>query len=498
MLHSLFFENAKMHGDRCALNVSGEAYSYADLEAAALNVSRYLQSAGAEPGMRICIFAPKDFWGYSAVLGVLHAGCTYIPLEPTYPAPRLQMILERAKPKFFLVPDKIPDDLSAPANCNIVNREDFGDPREYDLSVVKEQASDGSALAYILFTSGSTGVPKGVMITHDNAEAFVSWGRKYFSVTPDDKMSGHSDLTFDLSVFDAFVAFSAGASLIPVLDMMDRASPGTFIRDNKISIWFSVPSVMSSMSALDQVSAEFLSGLRFMAFCGEPLRPSVVSMLRDACPDLRIANLYGPTEATVACSAYEIEMPLGISKQGVPIGWVTEGTGIFVWHADGRIANLGQTGEVYIYGDQVGPGYFLNEEETNKRFQDDPRGVPGKCFVTGDLAIVGEFGPVFTARKDSQIKHRGYRIELGDVEHAMASLPGVIECVAGLIPDGKGGESFIGFVRHNDKDIKPSVLMKGMNKIVPSYMVPTRIKLVDDFPRTANNKIDRKRLSELG
>lgn len=498
MLHSRFFDNARAHPGRTALSVSGTKHSYGELAAAALNISRHLQALGAEPRSRICILAPKNFWGYAAVLGVLHAGCTYVPLEPTYPAPRLQMILERAEPKFFLVEESVPDDLKAPGSCEIISYAQFGDPATHDLSAVSDRADDPGALAYILFTSGSTGVPKGVMITHSNAKSFVTWGGEYFSAGPEDIMSGHSDLTFDLSVFDAFVAFSAGACLVPVLDMMDRASPGTFIKDNKISIWFSVPSVISSMSALGQIGEEFLSGLRFMAFCGEPLRPSVVEMLREACPDLRIANLYGPTEATVACSAYEIEMPLGISKEGVPIGWTTNETGIFVWHEDGRVAGPGESGEVFIYGDQVGPGYFRNAEETAKRFKDDPRGKPGKCFVTGDLAIVGEFGPVFTARKDSQIKHRGYRIELGDVEHAMASLPGVIECAAGLVPDGKGGDKFMGFVRHHDKDIKAKVLMKGMNAIVPSYMVPTRIKLVEDFPRTANNKIDRKRLAELG
>lgn len=493
MLARQFERQVNQNAARPALRIDDRDYTYAQLWTAANALAARLQSRGVGRGDRVCLLLDKSFELYAAVWGVWLAGAAYVPLAPSYPANRLRSIVERARPKMIWHD-------STDAWQRLAIASDGAEPIG-DVAAMSDQAAavdlTSDDLAYVLFTSGSTGTPKGVMVSHGNVTAFVEWARTYFALSADDRLSGHSDLTFDLSVFDTFVAHTSGACLVPVITSLDRTTPGDFIRRHRISVWFSVPSVLSAMTSLgaDTLDAD-LAALRWMAFCGEPLLPAPVRRIMTAAPQLRVANLYGPTEATVACAAHTLAAPPAPNAAAVPFGWRTGGTEVFVWTEGHRVASTGERGEVYIVGDQVGPGYFDDEVETARRFVPDPRGTAMRCFRTGDLATVEAEGPVFNMRLDHQVKFRGWRIELGDIERALAAIPGMVECAAALIRrDGKT-DALAAFVRSAEPTNAPAIL-KQLRAELPEYMIPTHVRIVADFPRTLNSKIDRARLAEL-
>jgi amino acid adenylation domain-containing protein len=499
-LHDGFMEWSRRAPERIAVATGDANVTYGELAGRAVVIARHLLTIGVGRNDRVAILIEKGPALYAAVLATMLAGAAYVPLAPKYPVARLKIILEDAGSKAV-----IHDDMGLAAA--VIDGDDVIqiDIRPFFREIPGSSAADVGSfadnapqdVAYVLFTSGSTGRPKGVMVRHANAVAFVEWAREYFQITADDRLAGHSDLTFDLSVFDTFVALSSGATLVPVVDAVDRTSPGHFIQRNGITVWFSVPAVLSGMQMRNEITAAYLSGLRWMIFCGEALAPGPVRSLRAAMSSLRIANLYGPTEATVACSAFEVG-PVPSDADAIPIGWRTAGTEIFVWHEEGRTAALGEEGEIFIAGDQVALGYLNNPTETAERFVVDPRSPEAGtvCYRTGDVAEVRADGPVFKGRLDLQIKFRGWRIETGDVERELSVLDGVTESAVGVVRREGRPDVFVAFVRQST-DRTPSELLNLLKARIPDYMMPTHVRVIDDFPRTLNGKIDRKRLSEL-
>ncbi|WP_162181412.1 amino acid adenylation domain-containing protein [Thalassospira australica] len=497
-LHQPFFATAALHPNRTALSINGRDYCYAELASAAFGFASFLQSRNIEQGARIGLHLEKGLYLYAAILGTLLTGNSYIPLAPSYPTERLNLIVEQAQLSliFFDAEESLAPAFPATTSEVFCDVGTLPLAEEHDVSPV---CIDHDQCAYILFTSGSTGKPKGVMVSHSNATAFVNWATAYCNANMNDRFSGHSDLNFDLSIFDTFVPWKVGAALYPVIEMMDKATPGRFIQVNKITVWFSVPSILSSMSAMSDIQPEKLHTLRWMLFCGEPLLPRPVQALMSVASHIRVANLYGPTEATVACSSHEVSKIPDVSQGSIAIGWQTAGTGIFVWNEiERRVAGLGESGEIYIYGDQVSLGYWNNEAETRARYVPDPRtdNPAYRCYKTGDCAIVGKQGPIFKSRLDNQVKFRGWRVELGDVEHALARHVSIVECAVSIIQREGKPDAMVAFVRVSEK-ISIKVLIHSLKKMLPNYMIPTHVRTIENFPRTVNGKIDRKILPSL-
>lgn len=493
-LHDGFLRSAARHGDRSALRIAGVDHSYADLLDAARRYALALTRAGVGRGDRVGLMLDKSRSLYASILGTLMTGAAYVPLAPNYPVERLRLIIEQAELAAIIRSRHTTVAAGEPwLPASLLASEDIEAADDQPFAAVTVAPDD---VAYVLFTSGSTGTPKGVMVSHRNATAFVGWAADFCALQPGDRLSGHSDLNFDLSVFDVFGAWSRGCCLVPVIEMLDRTTPANFIATNLITIWFSVPSVLSTMMATADLSSERLRTVRFALFCGEPLLPGPVRALMQSIPQARVANLYGPTEATVACSAYELTAPPPPDAESIPIGWRTRGTEVFVWHQDGRVAGVGESGEILIAGDQVALGYWRRDEETRLRFVADPRGSGMRCYRTGDIGLVGEEGPVFKGRLDNQVKFRGWRIELGDIEHHLAAQEGVVECAVAVIRrDGKT-DALAAFVRLSVP--RPAkAIVAGLRGDLPDYMIPTHVRIVADFPRTLNGKIDRKQLGGL-
>ena len=494
-----FVKHAYETPSAIALIVNGEEYTYRQLFSRSCAIIDLLNKEGIKRNCRVGIFIAPGLDMYAAIIGVLISGSAYVPLPCSYPAERLQKIADCADLAAAICGDRIEiKHIRLSDKVKVISTLDISTAKIEDIENYRPILNLDKETAYILFTSGSTGDPKGVVVSHGNVSSFINWANEFVSVTSTDRLSGHSEISFDLSVFDMYVAWSSGACLIPVTESADRSLPSDFISKYNITIWFSVPSVLSGLIMLQQLTRDKFSSLRWMIFCGEPLPCASAGTLMKALPSLKIANLYGPTEATVASSAYVLKDVPGEKELGIPIGWGTKGTGIFVLTEEGRIAEDGDVGEIYIYGDQVAKGYWNNDEETKNRFVSDPRpdSNANVCFKTGDLAIVTSDGPVFKGRADSQIKFRGWRIELGDVENNLNALKEVVECAVVLIKRDEKADALVAFIRgrHN---IRSNEILLRLKDRVPSYMIPTHIRFIDDFPRTRTGKIDRKTLIEL-
>src|SRR5258706_4129479 len=358
-----------------------------------------------------------------------------------------------------------------------------------------------SDFAHILFTSGSTGLPKGVMVTHANVVHFIRWAAPCFAVVPSDRFSQHPPLHFDLSTFDIYGTLWAGAQLHlvpPELNLLPHKL-AQFIRDKELTQWFSAPSVLNLMAKFDVVAPGDFPSLRRVLWCGEVIpTPTLIHWMRRL-PHVRFTNLYGPTEATIASSHYTVPLCPADEREPIPIGSACDGEELLV--LDGRLQPVapGDIGDLYIRGVGLSPGYWRDQEKTDTVFLPCPGGAGprDRIYKTGDLARRGVDGLFyFLGRADTQIKSRGYRIELGEIEAALHSLPDLREsAVVAIQSDGfEGWLICCAYVLASDSAAFVENLRKDLTRLLPSYMLPVRWTRLDALPKNTNGKIDRPRL----
>jgi amino acid adenylation domain-containing protein len=513
---------AQQRPEATAVVLKGERMSYGRLEEISNQLARMLIEGGCRRGDRVCLLLPKSPAAIAAILGVLKADCIYVPLDPSCPVLRLAKIVETCENRWILAggsASPVLKDLAG--NCRpgsalrIGWLDEGGAAGENskpafsiaDLSVFSGEPLDSgntsSDPAYIMFTSGSTGSPKGVVITHSNVIHFIEWAVPYFGLSETDRLSGHSPLHFDLSVFDIFGAFAAGAELhlvAPELNVLPNKL-ADFIRDSELTQWFSVPSVLNYMAKFDVVKANDFPALKRLLWCGEVLPVPALTYFMKRLPHVSFTNLYGPTEATIASSYYAVpDCPVG-ERVAVPIGRPCGGENLFVLDEKMHPVERGGTGDLYIQGAGLSPGYYKDPEKTDEVFLRNPfnSDPSDRLYKTGDLAKVGEDGLVyFLGRVDSQIKSRGHRIELGEVSTALASLKFLQESAVVAIPTN-GFEGVIiccAYVALPHRDVSPATLRSELSKVLPRYMLPTRWIAMHELPKNANGKIDARLVKE--
>jgi amino acid adenylation domain-containing protein len=357
--------------------------------------------------------------------------------------------------------------------------------------------------AYILFTSGSTGVPKGVVITHSNVTHFIHWANKYFDIGPSDRLSGHIPLYFDLSVFDIFGTLAAGAQLHlvgPELNLLPNKL-ADFIRGSELTQWFSVPSILTYMAKFDVVRPNDFPTLRRLLWCGEVFPTPALVYWMKRLPDVTFTNLYGPTETTIASSYYTVPGCPDDEKAAIPIGTACDGEELLVLDEELKHVRQGEVGDLYIRGVGLSPGYWRDAEKTKAVFLPNPHSSDpaDRIYKTGDLA---KFGPdslvYFLGRADSQIKSRGYRIELGEIETALNAMGSLRECAVVAINTDRFEGAIIccAYVGAGDSDVSPASLRKELSKVLPAYMLPNKWKAYEILPKNANGKIDRRLIRE--
>jgi L-proline---[L-prolyl-carrier protein] ligase len=516
LLHGLLERAVMERPDHEAVRCAGRSYTYRQLDEASGALSAGLARAGVQPRDRVAIYLPKRIETIGAVYAILRTGGAYVPLDPRAPVKRLAMVatdcevaglvttpslapllleaMEGHAPKVVVLVD---DGTDAPALLSPVLR--------YEDAVATGESGVDPAmieddLAYILYTSGSTGVPKGVMLTHRNAVSFVRWCHWMIGVRPDDRVSNHAPLHFDLSIFDLYLAAMGAATLVLVPE--DEAYFGAalvdLIKRERITVWYSVPSALTLIArAVD--GPEDLAGLRTVVFAGEVFPTKNLREFQSLlAPDTGLWNLYGPTETNV-CTYYRVgELPE--DDRTIPIGRACENDEVFAWAADGRVAGVGEEGELYVRGPTVMKGYWARPEKTAEMLVRDPRpdayGDP--VYRTGDLVRLrpdGDFD--FLGRRDHQIKSRGYRIELGEIEAALNAHPSLAEAVAVAVPHEEWGKAIIACVAIREgQTLTSTEIKRHLSTRVPRYMIPARIEFRDRLPRTSNGKIDRQRLQE--
>ncbi|NVB37536.1 amino acid adenylation domain-containing protein [Pseudenhygromyxa sp. WMMC2535] len=469
---------------------------YAELDDAAARVAAGLSAAGVREGDRVALWMDKSCDAVVAMQAALRLGAVYVPIDPQGPGRRARKVILDCGARCLITDAGRPSPLAdEDPPVLLVGAEAPGALAWAELlaSAPLERAGQGEqgehdpeALAYILYTSGSTGAPKGVGISHRAAWAFVAWAVDTLQAGPTDRFSSHAPFHFDLSVLDLYAAFAVGARVCLIPPSLGPGEHVGFIREQGISVWYSVPSVLMMMmehGGLLELEARLHP--RALLFAGEPFPIKHLRELRAHFADARLLNLYGPTETNV-CTAYEVTTIEPERSKPVPIGAPCCGDEAWAETAAGERAGPGETGELMVRGPTTMTGYWGQA----------PLG--DRAYATGDIVRVLDDGSFdFVGRRDHMVKVRGMRIEIGEVEAALLEYPG-LNALAVLVAGAGLDARLVAFVRLAEGAKPPSLLAlkRHCAQRVPRYMVVDRVIYVDALPLTSTGKIDRRALAE--
>jgi D-alanine--poly(phosphoribitol) ligase subunit 1 len=509
-----FFENSSTTPQALALFVGETRYSYGELANLARRISGWLGLETGKTSGRVGILASRSLEAYAGVLGTLWSGAAYVPIDPHVPEDRLIRILQQTKLDALIADqaglDLLSDRVLEQAPARILFGAGAKPPQSAlgfpgvtfkSFTALADEGPDqpvtvaGDALAYIIFTSGTTGTPKGVMIENESVAQFIEIMHQRFDLRADDRVAEASELTFDASVFDMFMAWSSGASLfaVPKEQLM---APAKFIRDHQLTLWFSVPSTASFMARMKMLKPGAFPSLRISIFAGESLAIATAQAWQIAAPNSLVENFYGPTELTVDCIAQRLEDPPNVTKNRGTLAIGTPFPGIRAGIVDANLSFLprGEEGELVVSTRQAARGYFEDPDLTAARF---PTLEGSRWYRTGDLAyedLSGTFHHL--GRIDNQVKILGNRVELEEVEAHLREILGTdsVAAVAWPLTDYRA----IGIVAfHCAPGVTRDEVREEMKKRVPDYMIPKRVHLLDALPLGATGKIDRKALTRM-
>jgi amino acid adenylation domain-containing protein len=502
-------DSAAQYGVRPMLATAGSAQSYDQIWSQVLRLASVLIEQTGEEKL-IGFLAERDPSAYLSILSILAAGKGYVPLNPALPDARLVRIAREAQLRTVIVGSgqaaraaslvslrqdvRLLIDLdgvtetSEGASPMIIGPRDIANATPRSERPVSEEAT-----AYLLFTSGSTGEPKGVAVTNANLCAYLDFACPFYRYGPDDCHSQTFELTFDLSVHDMMCAWTTGGALAPIV-RADLLSPARIVKREQITCWFSVPALGLIMERTRALRPDLLQSLRVSLFCGEPLPAALAEQWQRAVPGSIVENLYGPTEATIACTRYRWDANTSQPqcRYGlVPLGEPFPALRAAIAVADGLSFDGEAKGELWIAGAQVTPGYLNSLEQTAQRFCEHAS-LPGVVWYrTGDIVERDTDGMLhFVGREDDQIKFRGYRISLLEIEGALREAASVQVAVAVAHP--RNGHEVLGITGIVQGDpSQREATMVGLAARLPEYMIPHKLLFMRQIPRTPIGKIDR-------
>ena len=424
---------------------------------------------------RVAICAEPCAETYAAMFAAMLAGGFYVPLNAEAGQARLQTAFEEITPDVAVFSERTLHlaGTSGYLGPIIMTSNVSGHPKRI------ETARTAHRLAYVMFTSGSTGAPKGVMISQDALGHYARWAQTAMNISLNDRWSQHPNIGFDLSVLDIYGALLGGATLYPLNEPIDRLFPARAIKKYSLTIWNSVPSVMGMILKSGDWTQDNAASLRLMTFCGEPLLPEHVEGIFKVLPDVEVHNTYGPTEATVSCSLLKLtkENYRQHAKASIALGDPIQGTQFFI---DG-----GTRGELLIAGLQLADGYWNDPAKTANAFKLVRR--DGRDFIayhTGDFVLRDATGLYFTERQDNQVKIKGHRVELNEISSHIRRL-GYVH--AETIMEG---QSIIALIEGNEDAKAAQRVREYLSLKLEAYMQPQKIVFMATFPRNANDKID--------
>ena len=482
--------------DKEAYGDERRSFTYAETKEYAERIATYLASRIKGLRQPVAVYMDKSVECITMFWGILYSGNFYCPLDVEMPAERIGKIMDILKPAFILTDGAHAEEAKGFAkDAEICLWEDMRkqEPDKGVLAEIRKQVTRQDPL-YVLFTSGSTGVPKGVLVSHMVIMNYLDWLRETYEYNRDDVFGNQAPLYFDVSVHDIFGAayFGAKMEIIPPQLFSFPVRLIQYMNEKKVTTFLWVPSAMGIVARLKTFRAEKPAYLRHVMFAGEVLPRKQLDYWMSNLPDAVYANLYGPTE-TFVCTAYTCS---GKEPEGepMPIGKAVANCNILILDEQGKPVADGETGELCLSGSCLALGYYRNPEKTESSFVKNPvnEAWPERIYKTGDLVRIDENGDlIYVSRKDFQIKHMGYRIELGEIETAASLVDGISDCVC--LYDTKR-TAIVLFYDGKKRD--EDTILHSMAERIPAYMLPGRIIHMTALPHNANGKIDRKVLKE--
>lgn len=489
---------AKRYAAHTAVQDESECITYEQYQRRAKGIATGLiqADAGRKP---VIVYLPKSVQMLCCFMGAMYAGAPYAPVDARIPMSRLEKIIESLEPGIIITNQELADNLSAceVGAAKILLAEHLAEV-ETDAALVDAALSRviDSDPIYIMYTSGSTGTPKGVTIPHRGILDYARWVVDTFHFDENTVMANQAPFYFDNSTFDIFGSLRCGGKLIIIPDvlMMFPVRLPEFLRENKVTSIFWVPTVMINVANSGILEKEALPDLRSVAFCGEVMPNKQLNIWRKYVPHCTYANLYGPTEITDVCCYYIVDRHFD-DADPLPIGKACENMRVQILTDEDRLAQLGERGEICVMGSGVALGYWNAPEITRVQFVQNPlaSGYREIMYRTGDIAYRDTDGLIqFCGRKDNQIKLKGNRIELGEIENAAMNIAGV-ENVAAIF-DAEA-EQIVLFVESKE-EFTLRRFNVALKRYIPQYMMPAKLVVMDVLPHTANDKIDRVRLKK--
>jgi amino acid adenylation domain-containing protein len=526
LLNQLLSQSAERNPSKDAVVSAQLKLTYGELDSISDKLAGKLASLGVAKGDRVGIYVSKSLASIVSIFSILKAGAAYVPLDPNAPAQRLSYIIRDSGMQVLLtsrekggsVATMFPSD--SPLRAVVFVDADFpsGGPAKVSLSggtklvdwdevlasrpAKHPEGMTEDDMAYILYTSGSTGTPKGVMLSHRNCLTFANWAGDCAGLTSHDRVSSHAPIHFDLSTFDIFSSVRGGATIVLVPEKASTfpVEVVKLIEREKLTVWYSVPSVLTMMLLYGNLKSHDLSTLRAVVFAGEVFPTKYLRGLMSALPGRRFLNWYGPTETNV-CTWYEVPPLPEDMTAPIPIGRACGNTEVFSVDEEGNLVTTpGREGELYVRGPSVMLGYWGDRAKTDKVLIQNPFNDrhDEHVYRTGDIVTLdGSGNYLYVGRRDGMIKTRGYRVELGEVEAALYAHEGVKEAAVFPIPDEMVGNLIRAVVvPHDSTKLTREELLAYCSQRIPKYMIPDRIDFLRALPKTSTGKTDRVALAK--
>lgn len=498
-----FQEIARSRPQAAALVLEERTYDFQSLNALANQLARWLLARGIGRADIACLQLPKSLEAYALAVACLKIGAPYAFLDPDAPPERVRLTIERCDPAIIL-------SVHEGAGPRVViggaaRRDGFArDVRTFaDTDLAETAQITGADPAYVMFTSGSTGEPKGVVIPHQGVLNLVDWAGENLGIGPDDRLTNVNPLHFDNSVFDIYCGLLNGASIV-ALDALKGRPPADLV--NRVTaagctFFFAVPTLFMYLDSMHLLTPALLPSVRRFMFGGEGFPLPQLRRFHDAfAGTAKLINCYGPTETSCICSGFDITEAVFESSEGfAPLGRLNPNFSYRILDDALDPVAAGEIGELWLGGPCVGLGYINNPEETARRFRQDPliAGYRSTMYRTGDLVQADPRTGIlsFRGRADNQIKLRGHRVELEEIDHALQSIPGVDRALT-IAVHGSGGAVRL-MAAYSGRRLETSELLDHCRDRLPAYMTPSRFAWLDAIPTNANGKADRRAVAAL-
>lgn len=514
-LNQLFEEAVLVHKDRRALAFEEKELSYSELNKRANQCAHTLLEQGIRPGENVAILAQRSMEMVVAILGVLKAGAVYIPIDLSQPLNRINQIIDSVQPQYAVIYGLDSKSLESIARANasiesFLDLEADSPNNQVSLPLISlkqiqteaetnpEQIATSDDIAYVIHTSGSTGVPKGVIVKHRPVINVIEWLNRKYKVSPEDRLLFITSIGFDLSVYDIFGILAAGASLqiAKKEEIQDPRVLAELIPKYSISIWDSTPGTLNQTLPYLAEIAEKSQHFRLSMLSGDWIPLSLPPALKKLFKEMQVLAMGGATEATIWSNYFDVEA-LDPAWKSVPYGKPIQNCKYYIFDSHMNVCPIHVEGDLYIGGECVAEGYLNRPELTHDRFIDNPHAQGEKIYKTGDRARWYKDGNMeFLGRVDHQIKLRGYRVELGEIESQMIKYSGVESAVI-LVKTLKDDDKRLFAYYTASEEIEPALFKDYLKDRLPSYMIPAQLIQIDQIPITAIGKVDRKALMAI-